>query len=63
MQIFNAISAKNLLIQDFYFLYGYPSYLLQMGKFKPITSSASITSELEKVQLEQLKRYKKNKGS
>ena len=35
------------------------SYLLQMGKFKPITSSASITSELEKVQLEQLKRYKK----
>jgi hypothetical protein len=22
MQIFNAISAKNLLIQDFYFLYG-----------------------------------------
>ena len=26
-----------------------------MGKFKPITSSASITSELEKVQLEQLK--------
>lgn len=23
MQIFNAISAKNLLIQDFYFLYGY----------------------------------------
>ena len=26
-----------------------------MGKFKPMTSSASITSELEKVQLEQLK--------
>jgi len=23
MQIFKAISAKNLLIQDFYFLYGY----------------------------------------
>ena len=55
MQIFNAISAKKSFNSSFLFPIWLSSYLLQMGKFKPITSSASITSELEKVQLEQLK--------
>nr|WP_297102470.1 hypothetical protein [uncultured Prevotella sp.] len=31
MQIFNAISAKNLLIQVFYFLYGYPLTCCKWG--------------------------------
>ena len=31
MLIFNAISVKNLLIQDFYFLYGYPLTCCKWG--------------------------------